>query len=60
MTPCIWPRPVLARDIPMSSLCEQVADWLDEQLNPRGIGVVIEAEHLCMLMRGVQAAGIRG
>ncbi len=95
---------VLARDIPMTSLCEhhmlpfrgvahvaylpgerilglsklarvvelfardlqvqeritmQVADWLDQHLQPRGIGVVIEAEHLCMSMRGVQAAGTK-
>ncbi len=38
-------------------LTKQVADWLDEQLAPRGVGVVIEAEHSCMTLRGVQAAG---
>ncbi|WP_410659080.1 GTP cyclohydrolase I FolE [Amycolatopsis sp. lyj-112] len=38
-------------------LTKQVADWLDEQLDPRGIGVVIEAEHSCMTLRGVQAVG---
>ncbi len=38
-------------------LTKQVADWLDEQLEPRGVGVVIEAEHSCMTLRGVQAAG---
>jgi GTP cyclohydrolase I len=40
-------------------LTQQVADWLDEQLAPRGVGVVIEAEHLCMSQRGVRAHGSR-
>jgi GTP cyclohydrolase IA len=40
-------------------LTKQVADWLDARLSPRGVGVVIEAEHLCMTLRGVQAAGTR-
>ena len=40
-------------------LTKQVADWLDTQLRPRGVGVVVEAEHLCMTLRGVQAAGAR-
>jgi GTP cyclohydrolase I len=38
-------------------LTKQVADWLQDQLDPKGVGVVIEAEHLCMSLRGVQAAG---
>ncbi|MET0134915.1 MAG: GTP cyclohydrolase I FolE [Kibdelosporangium sp.] len=38
-------------------LTKQVADWLTDQLHPQGVGVVIEAEHMCMTMRGVQAAG---
>ena len=38
-------------------LTKQVADWLSEQLNPKGVGVVIEAEHTCMTLRGVQASG---
>jgi GTP cyclohydrolase I len=38
-------------------LTKQVADWLQTNLAPRGIGVVLEAEHLCMTMRGVQANG---
>ena len=38
-------------------LTKQVADWLQINLSPRGIGVVLEAEHLCMTMRGVQANG---
>lgn len=38
-------------------LTKQVADWLQTHLQPRGIGVVIEAEHMCMTMRGVRAGG---
>lgn len=38
-------------------LTVQVANWLQEQLSPRGVGVVVEAEHLCMTLRGVQAPG---
>jgi GTP cyclohydrolase I len=40
-------------------LTKQVADWLQDQLDPKGVGVVMEAEHLCMSLRGVQAAGAR-
>ena len=40
-------------------LTQQVADWIDANLAPRGVGVVIEAEHLCMTLRGVQAVGAR-
>ena len=38
-------------------LTKQVADWLQEHLSPKGVGVVMEAEHLCMSLRGVQASG---
>ena len=38
-------------------LTEQVADAIDETLQPRGVGVVIEAVHLCMMMRGVEKQG---
>jgi GTP cyclohydrolase I len=38
-------------------LTRQIADWLAEHLRPRGVGVVIEAEHTCMTLRGVQAVG---
>lgn len=38
-------------------LTTQVADWLEEHLRPQGVGVVLEAEHLCMSLRGVQTAG---
>jgi GTP cyclohydrolase I len=35
-------------------LTEQVADALEQVLRPRGVGVVVEASHLCMMMRGVE------
>lgn len=38
-------------------LTQQVSNYLTEQLSPRGVGVVLEAEHLCMTMRGAQSAG---
>ena len=40
-------------------LTTQVGEWLDAQLAPKGVGVIIEAEHLCMTLRGVQAHGTR-
>jgi GTP cyclohydrolase I len=51
---------LFARDLQVQErLTTQVADWLDAQLAPRGAGVIIEAEHLCMSLRGVQKAGSR-
>ena len=38
-------------------LTQQVADFLEERLQPQGVGVVIEATHLCAVMRGVRKAG---
>jgi GTP cyclohydrolase I len=38
-------------------LTTEIADALDEALDPRGVFVVIEAEHLCMTMRGVKKPG---
>lgn len=40
-------------------LTGQIADALDEYLDPRGVIVVVSAEHLCMTIRGVQAPGTR-
>jgi GTP cyclohydrolase I len=51
---------LFARDLQVQErLTQQVADWLQDNLNPRGVGVVIEAEHLCMSLRGVRARGAR-
>jgi GTP cyclohydrolase I len=38
-------------------MTKQVANWLDSNLAPRGVGVVVSAEHSCMTLRGVQARG---
>ena len=40
-------------------LGEQIANALDEVLQPKGVGVVIEAVHLCMMMRGVEKQSAR-
>jgi GTP cyclohydrolase I len=40
-------------------LTSQIADCIDENLGPSGVGVVVEAEHLCMTMRGVRKPGSR-
>lgn len=40
-------------------LTAQIADFLFDNLEPYGVAVVIEAEHLCMTMRGARAAGSR-
>ncbi|HYX96768.1 MAG TPA: GTP cyclohydrolase I FolE [Geodermatophilus sp.] len=51
---------LFARDLQVQErLTQQVADWLQEHLAPRGVGVVVEAEHLCMSLRGVRASGAR-
>jgi GTP cyclohydrolase I len=49
---------LFARDLQIQErLTAQVADWLEEHLAPRGVGVIAEAEHLCMSLRGVQKPG---
>ena len=51
---------LFARDLQVQErLTVQVANWLQEHLAPKGVGVVIEAEHMCMSLRGVQASGSR-
>ena len=40
-------------------LTSQIADFLNNELNPKGVAVLIEAEHLCMSMRGIRAAGAK-
>ena len=47
-----------SRDLQLQErLTTQVAGWLDDELAPKGVGVVLEAEHLCMSLRGVQNLG---
>lgn len=41
------------------NLTAQIADALEQYLEPRGVMVMIEAEHMCMSMRGVQKPGTR-
>ena len=49
-----------SRDLQIQErLTTQVADWLEHELEPKGVGVVLEAEHLCMSLRGVQKLGAK-
>jgi len=51
---------LFARDLQLQErLTTQIAGWLQEELAPKGVGVVLEAEHLCMSLRGVQKPGAR-
>jgi GTP cyclohydrolase I len=51
---------LFARDLQVQErLTEQIAGWLDANLRAKGLGVVLEAEHMCMSMRGVQKPGAR-
>lgn len=38
-------------------LTKQIGDWMQDSLSPRGVGVVLQAEHQCMTIRGVQSTG---
>ena len=38
-------------------LTSQIADLIEERLQPRGVAVVVKAEHLCMTMRGIKKPG---
>ena len=38
-------------------MTQQIADWLLRELDPRGVGVVLEAEHTCMRLRGARVTG---
>ena len=40
-------------------LTTQVADWFQRELSPKGVGVVLEAEHTCMSLRGAIKPGTR-
>lgn len=49
-----------ARDLQVQErLTQQVADALRDHLSPRGVGVVLEAEHQCMALRGARVTGAR-
>ncbi|MGV1047164.1 MAG: GTP cyclohydrolase I FolE [Solirubrobacterales bacterium] len=49
---------LFARDLQVQErLTTQIAGWIEEALAPKGVGVVLEAEHLCMSLRGVQKFG---
>jgi GTP cyclohydrolase I len=49
-----------ARDLQLQErLTVQIADWLEEELRPQGVGVVLSAEHTCMTIRGVLKPGAR-
>ena len=51
---------MFARDLQLQErLTMQIADWLDQELRPRGVGVVLSAEHTCMTIRGVRKPGAR-
>jgi GTP cyclohydrolase IA len=51
---------LFARDLQVQErLTQQVADWLQDNLAPRGVGVVVQADHQCMSLRGVRALGTR-
>jgi GTP cyclohydrolase I len=46
-----------ARPQVQERLTKQVAGWLDDNLAPRGVGVILTAEHTCMTLRGARAPG---
>jgi GTP cyclohydrolase I len=51
---------LFARDLQIQErLTTQIARWLQRELEPKGVGVVLEAEHLCMSLRGVQKIGAK-
>lgn len=51
---------LFARDLQLQErMTTQIAGWLERELQPRGVGVVLEAEHLCMSLRGVQKLGAK-
>jgi GTP cyclohydrolase IA len=51
---------VFSRDLQVQErLTTQIAGWLQQRLEPKGVGVVMEAEHMCMTLRGVRTPGAR-
>ena len=51
---------VFARRLQLQErLCDQIADAVFEELSPKGVMVMLEAEHMCMTMRGVKKPGTK-
>jgi GTP cyclohydrolase IA len=51
---------MFARDLQLQErMTVQIADWLDRELSPRGVGVLLSAEHTCMTIRGVRKPGAK-
>jgi GTP cyclohydrolase I len=40
-------------------LTSQIANYLQERLRPKGVGVILEADHMCMSLRGVNKRGAK-
>lgn len=51
---CFAKRPQL-----QERLTSQIADFIESEMKTKGVAVMVEAEHLCMTMRGARAAGSR-
>lgn len=51
---------LFARDLQVQErLTKEIADWLHHNLGAKGVGVIVEADHLCMSLRGVRSGGAR-
>jgi GTP cyclohydrolase I len=49
---------MFARDLQVQErMTQQIANWLCDELDPKGVGVIVEAEHMCMALRGVEKPG---
>ena len=49
---------MFARDLQVQErMTQQSANWLQDQLDPKGVGVIVEAEHMCMALRGIEKPG---
>lgn len=49
---------MFARELQVQErMTKQIAGWLQDNLHPKGVGVILEAEHMCMTLRGVQKSG---
>jgi GTP cyclohydrolase I len=49
---------MFARDLQVQErMTQQIANWLCENLDPKGVGVIVEAEHMCMALRGIEKPG---